>query len=377
MIRTTRDRLTAVALATVLSCGTMASPALAAPAAPEAASAAASVAVGDRLEVGGTLRAGEQLVSAASYQGGAYRLVMQTDGNAVVYSPAGGAIWVTGTSGAGNSLTLQADGNIVVYSAQGGALWSSASVGRGTPAFLAMQNDGNLVSYSAAGAPLWSSRGEDTLVDGAALDRGEALVSVDGRYRAVLQSDGNLVVYGLSGVRWSSGTRGGLQLINVSGDILMSSANGSPWYTGTRGAYGAELVMQTDGNLVVYTPDGVAVWSSDAGSPVYRNVLNPGDQLSPGQSLQGTDTYAVLQSDGNFVVYALDGPASARWSSGTSGAGNRVVMQSDGNAVVYSASGRALWSSGTGGNPGAAMVSGVEGDLVVRSGAVTLWSSGS
>ena len=56
-------------------------------------------------------------------------------------------------------------------------------------------SDGNLVSYSATAAPLWASRGETTLVEGRQLDRGQALASADGRYRAVYQNDGNLVEY--------------------------------------------------------------------------------------------------------------------------------------------------------------------------------------
>ncbi|AZZ52219.1 hypothetical protein [Rathayibacter festucae] len=369
MILSTRGRLAAVVLATTLTCGAVAGPALAAPPALHAETAAAAVATGDRLAVGATLKAGEELRSNLGSQG-VFRFVMQTDGNAVVYDPNGGAFWVSGTSGAGNSLTLQRDGNIVIYSAQGAALWASGSNGRGEPAFLAIQSDGNLVSYSATAAPLWASRGETTLVEGRQLDRGQALASADGRYRAVYQNDGNLVVIGQSGVRWSAGTSGGTRLALEAGDLVSYQGGAAVWFTGTSGFNGAQLVLQNDGNLVLYSSSFRALWSSDGGSPAYRDSLVPGAQLSVGQFLRsrGGDVRTVLQSDGNVVVY-YGSPSGdvALWSTGTSGAGNRFVMQNDGNAVVYSASGRALWSSGTGSNPGSVLTMQNDGNLVVRS----------
>jgi len=86
------------------------------------------------------------------------------------------------------------------------------------------------------------------------------------------------------------------------------------------------LVMQTDGNLVLYQ-GSAALWSSDtSGTGANR---------------------AVMQSDGNFVVYD---PTRARWASGTDGnPGAWLALQNDGNAVVYTAAGSAVWDSGTSG----------------------------
>lgn len=373
MILSTRARLAAVVLAATLTCGVVAGPALAAPPSLHAATSTAAVAVGERLAAGSTLKAGEELVSAPGPYG-QYRFAMQSDGNAVVYSERGDALWVSGTSGAGNSLTLQRDGNIVIYSPQGAALWSSGSDGRGEPSFLAIQNDGNLVSYAANGAPLWSRTTEDTLLAGRQLDRGRALVSVDGRYRAAYQADGNLVVYAPWGVSWSAGTSGGTRLVLQVGDLASLDSRGAYWFTGTGGSYGERLVMQTDGNLVLYSSDGHAVWSTQQfpAAPSYRSALAARSQLTPGQSLTSRDEFlrAVMQSDGNFVVYEREYPGNPQrvlWSAGTSGAGNRLVMQDDGNAVVYSAGGRALWSTATGGNPGAVLVLQNDANLVVYS----------
>jgi len=61
------------------------------------------------------------------------------------------------TNAAGLKLVLQGDGNLVLYDANGTALWNTGTHGRGTgPYKLALQDDHNLVLY-AAGGPIWSS----------------------------------------------------------------------------------------------------------------------------------------------------------------------------------------------------------------------------
>lgn len=50
------------------------------------------------------------------------------------------------------SLVIQPDGNMVVY----GVMWSSQTAGI-PPASLVMQGDGHLVLYSEAGDPVWMS----------------------------------------------------------------------------------------------------------------------------------------------------------------------------------------------------------------------------
>ncbi len=86
----------------------------------------------------------------------------------------------------------------------------------------------------------------------------------------------------------------------------------------------ARLVMQSDGNLVVYDEFNVARWAS--------NTVNRGWR-------------AVFQTDGNFVVYTRSGHAV--WASNTAGhPGSRLVVQDDGNVVIYDGS-RAVWASGT------------------------------
>lgn len=58
---------------------------------------------------------------------------MQHDGNFVIYDNRdGSAIWATGTFGtSGRKLIMQDDGNLVLYDRFNAAIWSSQSFGRG------------------------------------------------------------------------------------------------------------------------------------------------------------------------------------------------------------------------------------------------------
>jgi surface antigen len=86
----------------------------------------------------------------------AYELVMQGDGNLVLYSGLH-ALWDSQTSTPGAYAVLQStDGNLVVYSPAGTALWT-AHVPNSPSDQLQMQNDGNLVVYNAAGAAQWAT----------------------------------------------------------------------------------------------------------------------------------------------------------------------------------------------------------------------------
>jgi surface antigen len=80
------------------------------------------------------LYAGEKMVSGRQVyaSNGAYRLVMQSDGNLVLYKGST-ATWSTKTSGSGNYAVVQSDGNFVVYSSGGTARWSSKTSGWSGP----------------------------------------------------------------------------------------------------------------------------------------------------------------------------------------------------------------------------------------------------
>lgn len=108
----------------------------------------------DSLSPGQTLSGGQYLLSP----NGRYELIMQGDGNLVLYSPTT-YLWATWTQNhPGDYLLMQGDGNLVIYR-QGGspADWSSRTAGN-PGAYLLVQNDGNVVMYHQGGInPVWST----------------------------------------------------------------------------------------------------------------------------------------------------------------------------------------------------------------------------
>jgi LysM repeat protein len=102
--------------------------------------------------------------------------------------------------------------------------------------------------------------------------------------------------------------------------------------TSSNGKY--NLIMQGDGNLVLYTESNTPVWSTRTeGKGAIR---------------------ASLQDDGNLVLYTKeverrfrrDEPVAV-WASNTSGEKVRLILQDDRNLVIYTSDGRELWASGT------------------------------
>ncbi len=105
-----------------------------------------------------TIGSGQKLQAGWWTQAQYTRLVMQLDGNFVMYRRSDGkAIWSSGTSGSSGAYAyMQGDGNLVVYTSTGGALWASGTWGH-SGAYASMQNDGNLVVRTSTGGALWSS----------------------------------------------------------------------------------------------------------------------------------------------------------------------------------------------------------------------------
>ena len=85
------------------------------------------------------------------------------------------------------------------------------------------------------------------------------------------------------------------------------------------GAY--TLIMQGDGNLVLYTASGQPLWHTNTWG-------RPG-------------AYAIFQGDGNFVVYQGSTPLFHTSTHGT--AASIFVVQNDSNIVIYGPTGQVFW----------------------------------
>jgi hypothetical protein len=209
---------------------------------------------------------------------------------------------------------------------------------------------------------LWAGNLGETAQNGTEFTHGDYLLSSNGNYQAVFQGDGNFVVYRTTDghARWNSGTQNrGANLCAFQGDgnlvvyTVYEASNGywtyewnddiydyewvwievegthteyyAHWHTSTHGRGGARLVMQNDGNLVIYTADGRALWHIGAEPPPPPETYR-GSSLAAGQQIQNGDFLLspngqykfIYKYDGNLVIFnTVNG--SATWASNTSG----------------------------------------------------------
>ncbi|MFE2346063.1 DUF6531 domain-containing protein [Kitasatospora cineracea] len=106
-----------------------------------------------------TIASGTTLASGTVTASNNARLIMQADGNLVLYQiDTGRPVWSSDTSGhPGATATMQTDGNLAVTDTTGTVLWSSNTAGN-TGAIAKVQDDGNFVLYNTTGTALWSSK---------------------------------------------------------------------------------------------------------------------------------------------------------------------------------------------------------------------------
>ncbi|MEV4616283.1 hypothetical protein AB0K43_27360 [Kitasatospora sp. NPDC049258] len=126
-----------------------------------AASGPARAAAGPGEAQGRSLRADQELGAVFEFEPGQSirsaraMLLMQSDGDLVIYDEFGRVRWATGTAGRGRTARFQQDGNFVVYSRGGRAEWASHTDGH-PGAQLVVQDDGNVVIYDD-GRPIWAT----------------------------------------------------------------------------------------------------------------------------------------------------------------------------------------------------------------------------
>jgi pseudomonalisin len=223
-----------------------------------------------------------------------------------------------------------------------------------------------------------------TLAPGQTLARGAGMYSANGRYFFVMQDDGNLVLYRTNGrALWATGTDGRAirhAVMQNDGNLVLYDYAGRPrWASGTNGQWGSYLVVQDDGNVVIYRPLS-PIWASNSQRTSEhcdpQTTLQPGAVLARGSSVRSANGKynLVMQDDGNLVLYQANGPAL--WATGTNGIAIRhAVMQRDGNLVLYDYAGRPRWASGTHGNPGALLYVQCDGNVVIYKPNVPVWAT--
>jgi len=158
--------------------------------------------------------------------------------------------------------------------ALGKADWPSF---KGGPARLGVLGDRRPVPGCPPSCAPPVSRGNG-LRSPAALSTGQYLRSSRGHYVAVMQTDGNLVVYDGGRALWASRTQsaGASLAIQQDGNLVVYDIYGSPrWASRTPGAGQGFLVMQDDGNLVLYAAHGAA-WATGT----YARARSPAPRIT-------------------------------------------------------------------------------------------------
>lgn len=109
----------------------------------------------------------------------------------------------------------------------------------------------------------------DRLTLGTTLNPNGMIVSQNGRYSVVQQTDGNLVALDGTAVMWSSGSYGcpgSWTIMQGDGNLVTyfpSANNKVVWASGTNGKGAAYAIIQNDGNFVIYSTSGAVLWASN------------------------------------------------------------------------------------------------------------------
>ncbi|MFF5475888.1 mannose-binding protein [Streptomyces sp. NPDC012935] len=81
----------------------------------------------------------------------------------------------------------------------------------------------------------------------------------------------------------------------------------------------------------------------------------------------------VMQTDGNLVVY--NEQSKPIWASMTFGQNHRAIFQQDGNLVIHNAEDRPIWASQTWGHEGAQLVLRADAKVVIVHNGSVVWST--
>lgn len=165
----------------------------------------------DYLAQGERLNSGESIYSS----NGKYQLILQTDGNLVIYDENHTSIWATNmaTYGKGDHLDVQFDGNLVVYDKDHKPLWSTGTY-KSKVVKLILTDNGNLILFDWTPQntiAVWTSKEglKDYIAPNEYLYPGQVIYSKNGKYQLELGYNGNLVFSSGSKTIWSSRTTTG------------------------------------------------------------------------------------------------------------------------------------------------------------------------
>lgn len=256
---------------------------------------------------------------------------MLSNGNFVAYRNNGTVRWETGTAGhPGAYLVVQDDGNVVVYGPANEVLWPGpgACSYTMTPTpldFLHVAAVGGVDVAAPAGCPwsvsssaAWATVSITTDTQNGA---GHGTVTINVAANSGARRTATVTVEGQT----FTITQGGVGSI---GDRLLAGAR----------MYAGERLTSGNGQFMLELPDNDFLRLS---------LVNP-DTLRHGWGSPIGWSYAEMRTDGKFVVRgtAGNGGYDVSGPSGFEGTNPQIVLQDDGNLVIRQANGAYIWDAG-------------------------------
>jgi hypothetical protein len=316
------------------------------------------------------------LNAGSSVYNGAYQLLMQSDGNLVLYT-SGQPVWSSVTSGRQCQncfATFQGDGNLVLYD-NGSAYWSSGTSGRNAAVLRMQQSAPYLEVLDPAGDVLWSSSAGSSsppppapppppgppTPPPAPPSSGGSCSSMQQDYASTC---GDSV----------TGTSGQGDPASCAGWCASQNANACEWSGGTCYAESGNACSNYQSAI---TRGWWAATCTPGSAPPATGSFSSGQLTLNGNDVTlYQDMVLSMQGDGNLVIYRAGNPL---WASGTSGrsCGTNCMMafQGDGNLVLYD-NGKAYWSTATNSQGQTLVWSGTAPYLKILNGAdVVIWRS--
>ncbi|MFJ4076779.1 peptidoglycan DD-metalloendopeptidase family protein [Curtobacterium sp. NPDC089991] len=241
----------------------LAAGALVATAEPAAASA---VWVGSA-PAGTKINPGDQVTSP----NGQFKLIMQGDGNLVEYGIGNRVLWASNTAGSPGAIAVVGKNRALDITKNGKRLARWASAGTVNSTALKIRADGTMALLAGKSVVVNWTTYQDRVASGNTLLGGTVLRSDATNTRILnMRTDGNLVQKVSGRVVWQSrtgGHPGAWAELQSKGNFVIWTRDASRkkvalWTSRTGTAGSGNLLVQVDGNVVLYGSKDTRVWSS-------------------------------------------------------------------------------------------------------------------
>ncbi|MGY2900771.1 murein DD-endopeptidase [Curtobacterium sp. PvP017] len=241
----------------------LAAGALVATAEPAAASA---VWVGSA-PAGTKINPGDQVTSP----NGQFKLIMQGDGNLVEYGIGNRVLWASNTAGSPGAIAVVGKNRALDITKNGKRLARWASAGTANSTALKIRADGTMALLAGRSVVVNWTTYQDRVPSGNTLLGGTVLRSDTTNTRILnMRTDGNLVQKVSGRVVWQSrtgGHPGAWAELQPKGNFVVWTRDASRkkvalWTSRTGTAGSGNLLVQVDGNVVLYGSKDTRVWSS-------------------------------------------------------------------------------------------------------------------